>query len=55
MNEVAPVFAHLQVLNLASVDVTEQDITGLDFLCGSLSANPSVDQVDLDFNFFGES
>eukprot|EP00983_Pelagomonas_calceolata_P072497 1151750-Pelagomonas_calceolata.AAC.2 len=43
----------LKVLNLSSVDLTEEHVVGLEFLCGALSANPSIDQVDLDCNFFG--
>jgi len=45
----------LKVLNLSSVDLTEEHVVGLEFLCGALSANPSIDQVDLDCNFFGDA
>jgi hypothetical protein len=44
---------YVQVLNLSSIDLTEEHITGLEYLSGALAANPSIDQVDLDCNFFG--
>ena len=44
----------LQVLNLCAVYLTEDDIGGLELLRDALSVNTSIEQVDLDSNFFGK-
>jgi hypothetical protein len=43
----------LQVLNLAAVGLTQDDLDALEALANALAANTSIEQVDLDCNFFG--
>lgn len=49
-----PVLWPSQVLNLSAVDLTDEHIRGLEYLCGAFVSNPSIDQIDLDCNFFGQ-
>ncbi len=41
------------MLNLCGVGLTRDDVFALEALAGALGANTSVEQVDLDANFFG--
>jgi hypothetical protein len=41
------------VLNLSGVGLTSDDVAALESLASALAANTSIEQIDLDCNFFG--